>query len=133
MKVYLGGGLGVNSEALKVLKSSLKIDHFDPSSLPDDFHSFKISKEEWSNCDYCLYVLTPLMKGFDMVVNAVDDSNKRPNKTMYCFVNEDVGAKFTEHQIKSLKAIGETVKKNGATWFESLEDAITFLNAKENH
>jgi hypothetical protein len=74
--------------------------------------------------------MTPLMKGFDNIVSAVDDSNKRPNKTIYCFILEDSGSKFTEHQIKSLKAIGETVKKNGAAWFESLDGAINFLNTK---
>ncbi len=128
MKVYLGGGLGAKSEALLNLTSKLKIDYFDPNTLPSDFHSFKINKEELGNCDYCLYVMTPIMKGFDNIVSVVDDSNKRPNKTIYCFILEDSGSKFTEHQVKSLKAIGETVKKNGARWFESIDDTIAFLN-----
>ena len=130
MKVFLGGNLVSTSDTLKTLKSGLKIEYFDPSSLPNDFHSFKINKEEWANCDFCLYVMTPLMKGFDNIVSVVDDSNKRPNKTIYCFIIEDSGSKFTEHQVKSLKAIGETVKKNGAMWFESLEEVMSFLNTK---
>lgn len=130
MKVFLGGNLVSTSDTLKTLKSGLKIKYFDPSSLPNDFHSFKINKEEWVNCDFCLYVMTPLMKGFDNVVSVVDDSNKRPNKTIFCFIIEDSGSKFTEHQVKSLKAIGETVKKNGAMWFESLEEVMSFLNTK---
>ena len=130
MKVFLGGNLVSTSDTLKTLKSGLKIKYFDPSSLPNDFHGFKINKEEWANCDFCLYVMTPLMKGFDNIVSVVDDSNKRPNKTIFCFIIEDSGSKFTEHQVKSLKAIGETVKKNGAMWFESLEEVMSFLNTK---
>lgn len=128
MNVYLAGGLNAESSVLINLKSELRIDHFDPSTLPNDFHSFKVSKEAWENCDYCLYIISPLMKGFDQIVNAVDDSNKRPNKTLYCFLLEADNSKFTEHQVKSLKAIGETVKKNGARWFESLSEAVQFLN-----
>jgi hypothetical protein len=128
MKVFIGGGLGADSDILNQLKSELKIEHFDPNTLPSDFHSFKIAKAEWESCDYCLYVISPLMKGFDQIVNVVDDSNKRPNKTLYCFLLEDRGNKFTEHQIKSLKAIGEMIMKNGASWFESLPMAIEFLN-----
>ena len=130
MKIHIGGGLDEKSNALSSLKSKLKVDYFDPSTLPNDFHSFKINKNEWTNCDYCLYLITPLMKGFDNIVNVVDDSNKRPNKTVFCFITQDSDSKFTEHQIKSLKAIGEMVKKNGAQWFESLDETIVFFNGK---
>jgi hypothetical protein len=128
MKAFIGGGLGANSEILKKLKSELTIEYFDPGTLPNDFHSFKISKVEWESCDYCLYLITPQMVGFDQIVNVVDDSNKRPNKTLYCFLLEDGGEKFTEHQVKSLKAIGKTVENNGGKWYESLQSAIEFLN-----
>ncbi|MFT5819819.1 MAG: hypothetical protein ACI8ZM_001044 [Crocinitomix sp.] len=128
MKAYIAGGLDAESIILTQLKSELKIEYFDPSILPKDFHSFKIAKVEWESCDYCLYVISPLMKGFDQIVNVVDDSNKRPNKTLYCFLLEDGENKFTEHQVKSLKAVGEIIKKNGASWFESLPKTIEFLN-----
>ncbi|MFT5819816.1 MAG: hypothetical protein ACI8ZM_001041 [Crocinitomix sp.] len=128
MRAFIGGGLGAESEVLNTFKSELKIDYFDPDTLPNDFHSFKIAKVEWTSCEYCVYLISPLMRGFDQIVNVVDDSNKRPTKTVYCFLLEDNGGKFTEHQVKSLKAIGEIVKKNGAFWFESMADVTEFLN-----
>ncbi|NOQ71135.1 MAG: hypothetical protein GQ574_03975 [Crocinitomix sp.] len=128
MKAFIGGGLGADSDILNQLKSELKIDHFDPKTLPRDFHSIKIVKDEWESCDYCLYVISPQMKGFDPVVDAVNDSNKRPNKTLYCFLLEDAGNTFTDHQVKSLSTIGKMVENNGARFFESLPTAIEFLN-----
>ena len=39
--------------------------------------------------DFCFYVLTPKMNGFFSVAEVVDDSNKRPAKTVFCFINKD--------------------------------------------
>ena len=107
MKVFLGGNLVSTSETLKSLKSGLKLKYFDPSSLPNDFHSFKINKEEWANCDFCLYVMTPLMKGFDNIVSVVDDSNKRPNKPYIVLSLRIVGQNLLNIRLSLLKQLGK--------------------------
>lgn len=78
-------------------------------------------------CDFCLYVITPQMKGIYSIAEVVDDSNKRPDKTVFCFVIENEKGRFTEEQIKSLKAVADMILVNGATicWnFEMIPHAI---------
>jgi len=64
------------------------------------------------------------MTGFYAIAEVVDDSNKRPAKTVFCYLTEG----FTAHQIKSLEAIAKMVKENGAQVFMSLTDVAEYLN-----
>lgn len=103
--------------------------------------------QERENCDVCLYVITPKMTGVYSIAEAVDDSNKRPEKTLFCFTDadffgEDTGAVahenvnypvFDRHQVKSLKMVGAMVEKNGGTWAKSLEEVATMLNGVANN
>lgn len=79
-------------------------------------------------CDYCLYVLTPKMTGVYSVAEVVDDSNKRPDKTILCILSKDGDIEFTPHQIKSLKQTAKMIVANGGQAFESLAEVVTFLN-----
>lgn len=79
-------------------------------------------------CDYCLYVITPKMTGTYSIAEAVDDSNKRPERTIFCFLTEDVGGFFEPHQIKSLSQVGKMIEANGGRWFGTLHQVATFLN-----
>lgn len=79
------------------------------------------------NDDYCLYVITPKMTGVYSIAEVVDDSNKRPNKTLFCVIEHDE-VMFTAHQLKSLNAVKEMVSSNGAKVFNSLEYIALFLN-----
>lgn len=83
---------------------------------------------ERNNCDYCLYVITPKQTGFYSFAEVIDDSNKRPGKTIYCFLEIDENNEFTIHQIKSLKAIGKMVVSNGGKWFNTFNELIDFIN-----
>ena len=75
-----------------------------------------------------LYALTPLMEGCYSVAEAVDDSNKRPASTaMVLLAAPDGGKQFTSHQLRALRQTGELVKRNGAAFFESLEEAAEFI------
>jgi len=78
--------------------------------------------------DFCLYVLTPKMEGFFSVAEVVDDSNKRPAKTVFCFINKDEGKTFSDVQVRSLEQVKKMVKRNGATCFDTLNEVIDFLN-----
>ena len=68
------------------------------------------------------------MTGFYSVAEVVDDSNKRPEKTIFCMLDEDEGELFTAHQLKSFKMIEKMVKANGGTVCESLQEVADFLN-----
>lgn len=126
-KVFLGGTCN-NSTWRDKLISLLKIDYFNP--VVDDWtpecQDEEIRQREL--CDYCLYTITPKMTGVYSIAEVVDDSNKRPEKTILCVLDEDDESSFSETQIKSLKQVKEMVKNNGANVFDSLEDIASFLN-----
>lgn len=75
-------------------------------------------------CDFVLYVITSEMEGVYSIAEVVDDSNKRPEKTVFCFLEDG----FEEHQIKSLKQVVKMVEDNGAEVCSSLEDVASCLN-----
>ena len=131
MKVYLDGVLPVSPAVKETIIANLKIDYYDPSGEGNDFKAYKKNQQEKQQCDLYLHLITPKMKGFQEVINVVHDSNKKASKTIYCFLPEDSGNKFSQHQIKSLQAIGEMVRKNGAKWFDSVDEAINFINNPE--
>ena len=126
-KVFLGGTCN-NSTWRDKLISLLKIDYFNP--VVDDWTSECQDEEirQRESCDYCLYTITPKMTGVYSIAEVVDDSNKRPEKTILCVLDKDNESSFSETQIKSLKQVKEMVKNNGANVFDSLEDIASFLN-----
>ncbi|GAA4828369.1 nucleoside 2-deoxyribosyltransferase domain-containing protein [Algivirga pacifica] len=131
MKVFLGGT--VNGSVWRDLFiPMLKIDYFNP--VVDDWDEAAYQRElfERENCDYCLYVITPKAEGFYSIAELVDDSNKRPEKTLFIPLNNDGNQWFSEHQVKSLKKIIAMVKKNGAKVFSNMEEAASFLNQEVN-
>ena len=48
------------------------------------------------------------MKGSYSIAEVIDDSNKRPGKTIFCFINKDGKQEFDKEQIKSLDKVGKT-------------------------
>lgn len=126
-KVFLGGTCN-NSTWRDKLIPLLKIDYFNP--VVDDWTPECQDEEirQRESCDYCLYTITPKMTGVYSIAEVVDDSNKRPGKTILCVLDEDNESSFSETQIKSLKQVKEMIKNNGANVFDSLEDIASFLN-----
>lgn len=126
-KVFLGGTCN-DSKWRKKLIRLLDIKYFDPvveewteDDMEEEIHQRKI-------CDYLLYVITPKMKGVYSIAEVVDDSNKNPDKTIFCFLKKDEDLEFDEHQLKSLKQVKNMVKENGGKCFSSLKDIADFLN-----
>lgn len=128
-KVFLGGtcnGSEWRSRAIKLLN----INYFDP--VVDDW-TLDAAEEEIRQkeiCDYCLYVITPKMKGVYSIAEVVDDSNKRPDKTILCILEEDGECEFNSHTLRSLNAVKRLVKSNNAKVFNSLEEVVSYLNSK---
>jgi len=80
------------------------------------------------NDDICLYVITPEGEGFYSFVEVIDDSNKRPERTVLCILTERNGKEFSKHNLKCAKKTAQLAAKNGATTCTSLEEVAAFLN-----
>jgi hypothetical protein len=127
-KVFLGGTCN-ESTWREHLKPQLKIDYFDP--VVDDWTPECMEEEirQREECDYCLYVITPKMTGVYSIAEVVDDSNKRPAKTLFCICMHDGDESFTEGQFKSLMQVGKMVQENGGMFGTTLQDVAAYLNS----
>lgn len=132
-KVFLGGTCN-NSEWREQLIRMLEIDYFNP--VVDDWNEEAYQEElrQREICDYCLYVITPKMTGVYSIAEVIDDSNKRPEKTIFCLITadysdgEDKPLFFTKSQLKSLQKVGRMVEKNGGKFFGYLTEVADYLN-----
>jgi len=82
------------------------------------------------SCDFVLYTITPKMTGVYSIAEVVDDSNKRPEKTLFCVLDEDDGLYFSVSQRKSLNAVAKMVVEKGGKSFISLHSVREYLNRK---
>lgn len=125
-KVFLGGTCN-GSEWRDRLIPMLNIDWFNPV-VPDwtpECMEEEIRQRE--SCDYCLYTITPRMSGVYSIAEVVDDSNKRPQRTILCILEEDGEYAFDSGQMRSLKQVEKMVKFNGGKCFNSLEDVAVYF------
>lgn len=131
-KVFLGGTCN-ESKWREALIEVLDIDYFNP--VVDDWteECYQEELKQRQICDYCLYVITPRMAGVYSIAEVVDDSNKRPDKTILCVLSEDTSNKswmiFNEGQLKSLDKVGVMVENNGGKYFKSLYEVAKYLNS----
>ena len=128
-KVFLGGTCN-GSKWREELIPQLTIEYFNPQ-LPVGAWNEKAAAEELKQreeCDYCLYVITPKITGFYSIAEVIDDSHKRPEKTLFAFGAEEDDQLFDAAQIKSLKAVAAMVEVNGGKTFSCLTDIAEFLN-----
>lgn len=129
MNVFLGGTCNDSTwreELIPMLKVSyfnpvVEIGKWTPECQAEELHQRK-------SCDFCLYVITPELTGVYSLVEAIDDSNKRPHKTLFCVLWYANGKVFTKHDIKCIKATSKLIKENGAKVFENLESVAHWLN-----
>jgi hypothetical protein len=126
-KVFLGGTCN-HSQWRTQLIPMLTISYFNP--VVDEWNETAHQEEIRQRvlCDFCLYVITPKMEGFYSIAEVVDDSNKQPQKTILCLLDEDEGSSFSNTQKKSLKAVSALVQQNGAKVFSSLKEVADYLN-----
>ena len=135
MKIFLDGTCN-NSTWRENLIPLLNIDYFNP--VVDDWTPDCMAEEikQRETCDFVLYVITPEMTGVYSIAEATDDSNQRPEKTIFCFLTEpiltDDGLKwFNKGQVKSLNAVGKLIEKNGSMWCTTLGDVANYVNKTE--
>lgn len=129
-KVFLGGTCNESTWRNELI-DMLEIDYFNP--VVDDWTT-KCMVEELKQrklCDFCLYVITPEMTGVYSIAEEVDDSNKHPEKTIFCVLKSVNDLTFSDGQIKSLNSVGEMVERNGGHFMMSLEDVSNMLNEEQ--
>ncbi|MCP4976590.1 MAG: hypothetical protein GY931_10550 [Maribacter sp.] len=126
-KVFLGGTCN-GSTWRDYIIPFLSINYFNP--VVDDWTEDCMKKEikERETSDYCLYAITPKMAGAYSIAEVVDDSNKRPEKTVLVLVRSDDDTEFSEKQWKSLNAVGKLVGNNGGQVFCCLKEAANYIN-----
>ncbi len=126
MKVFLGGTCN-DSTWRDALIPMLTVDYFNPvvKDWTPSCQEEEIRQRE--TCDAVLYTITSDMAGVYSIAEVVDDSNKRPQKTILCLLLDG----FNPAQAKSLQAAGALVMRNGGRLVFSLEDAASILNASK--
>lgn len=128
-KIFLGGTCN-NSPWRSVLIPLLQIKYFDPVVSQWTEAAYEQELYEREHCDFLLYTITPLMTGVYSIAELVDDSNKRPQKTIFCILKEDGDEQFNDTQLKSLSAVQKMVIQNGAVVFDNLDELAEYVNHK---
>lgn len=123
MKVFLGGtcsGYKWRDELIPMLSC----DYYNPivENWCEDDRLREVNERE--NDDIILYVITSGMKGVYSIAEVVDDSNKRPEKTVLCILNKGMD----KQMIHSLNAVKNLVTSNEATVLNDLYEVASYLN-----
>lgn len=129
MKVFLGGTCN-ESNWRNLFIPQLTVDFFNP--VVDDWTPACMDEEirQRETCDVVLYTITPKMTGTYSIAEVVDDSNKRPQKTVFIRLREDCGVRFDDGQWRSLGAVAQMVERNGGSVFSDLKSAALDINAR---
>ena len=128
MKVFLGGTVNKSTWRDELIPK-LEVDYFNPVVEEWTEKARLQELEERKTCDYLLYVLTPKMTGYYSIAEVTDDSFRRPDRTIFCYLENDDGQKFTIQQQKDLQFLSKKVIKNGAIYLRTLDDIAQFLNS----
>ena len=129
MKVFLGGTCNESTWRDRII-TMFDIEYFNP--VVSDWTPACMAEEvrQRESCDICLYVITPRMTGVYSIAEVVDDSNKRPEKTVFVRLREDEDEWFEDGPWKHLGAVAQMVEENGAAVCATLRDAADYMNAR---
>ena len=128
IKVFLGGTCNDSTWRDDFIKLLNNVDYFNPVVKDWNDEAYKRELYEREHCDFCLYCITPKMKGVYSIAEVIDDSNKRPEKTIFVYLKKDENDEFDKVQSKSLDAVSKMLNNNKAKVFNTLEEVAEFLN-----
>jgi hypothetical protein len=129
LKVFLGGTCN-DSTWRDTLTPMLTTNAFNPVVKDWTPDCQEEERKQRKNCDIVLYTITPKMAGVYSIAEVVDDSNKRPEKTILCVLKSDGESTFTPGQLKSLAEVSKMVESNGGMSFDSLRDVAKEINSR---
>jgi hypothetical protein len=121
IKVFLDGTYNGSNWRDRFIPMLKNVDIWTPDRQGEEI-------KQRSECEFCLYVITPKMKGVYSVAKVVDDSNKKPYNTVLVILREDEGERFDDSQWGSICIVAEMVEQNGAKSCGSLEEAAEYIN-----
>ena len=126
MKVFLGGTCAGRKWRDEIIPQ-LQCDYYNP--IVKNWSEADRVREvhERETADIVVYTITSDMAGVYSIAEAIDDSNKRPFKTVICILYDGFGKQMSH----SLKAVANLAKENGAQVVESLEELVKYLNLRE--
>ena len=128
-KVFLGGTCNGSTWRNRLMSylDKYDVDYFNPvvDNWNDDARENELMERK--ECDVLLYTITPKMTGVYAIAEAVDDSNKCPDKTVFIILRTDDDEIFTDTQWKSLVAVAAMIEKNGAKVFNDLKSAAIWI------
>ena len=139
LKVFLGGtvaGYDWRKIVEKEFKCDRNIELFNPIVSKWTKECVIRENKYKENCDISLFVITPYLQGIYSIAEAVEESNKRPERTVFVILekvinnNEKEIRTFTEHMLHSLQVTGELIERNGGQFFTSLEELIDYIKAR---
>ena len=125
MKVFLGGTCSGYRWRDKLIPM-LNCDYYNPIVKNWSENDRLREVHERETADYVLYVITSGMKGVYSIAEIIDDSNKRPEKTIVCVLYDGIERKMSH----SLRAVVNLASSNGATICDSLDEVAVFLNKR---
>ena len=127
MKVFLGGTCSGYKWRDKLIPM-LECEYYNPIVKNwSDVDRLREVKER-EEADYVLYVITSGIKGVYSIAEVVDDSNKRPKKTIFCILDKGMDVKMKH----SLDAVKNLVATNGATVCANLSTVATYLKLMQS-
>lgn len=133
-KVFLGGTCNEsNWRELLIKQLSNDVSYFNPVVKDWDEEAYERELKERETSDIVLYVITPKMTGVYSIAEVIDDSNKRPKNTVFCFITADGGYTFNTSQMLSLRRVGEMVERNGGIYAKDIRTLPAFLNSYEGY
>lgn len=126
-KVFLGGTVA-DTDWRETLIAQLEMDYFNPVVKEWNDAAWEKELYEREHCDINLYVLSPKQIGYYSLAEVVDDSWKRPQKTVFCYLPTDKEYSYTDKETESLNKTGVRVENNGGIWCKSLAEVSYLLN-----
>ncbi|MHA1558488.1 MAG: nucleoside 2-deoxyribosyltransferase domain-containing protein [Alphaproteobacteria bacterium] len=130
MRVFLGGTCNESNWRNRIIcMFNSNVKYFNP--VVEDWTPDCMAEEikQRDECDIILYVITAKMTGTYAIAEAVDDSNKRPKRTIFVRLKED-DKKFDEGQWRSLGAVAQMIEQNGASVYTDLKSASIDINKR---
>lgn len=131
MKVFLGGTCSGWKWRDK-LQPLLKCDYYNPivKNWSEEDRLREVHERE--TADFILYGITNGIKGVYSIAEVVDDSNKRPEKTLflnlYDIDKEMIHVRAYKEMAHSLKAVENLLKENGVKVFHSINEVAKYIN-----
>lgn len=110
-----------------------KIEYFNPVVDDWNIEAQQRELEYRNNCDICLYTITNKINGVYSIAEVIDDSNKRPEKTIFCdLYSWNFETSINVAMFKSIRAVGDMVERNDTMKFNSIKETAEYINDFNN-